>query len=109
MLDNIIMNILSDTVEREMNSVINKYFSRIKDDGIYLYHESLKDYTQKITVTDTNKTLRSHHFMGEWGIFRYLGGLLSVMVDEQISRTEQRNGSMILVFLIINIQSKATI
>ena len=32
MLDDIIMNILSEAVEREMNSEINKYSSKIKDD-----------------------------------------------------------------------------
>ena len=64
MLDSIIMNIISETVEREMNPVINEYFSKIKDDGIYLYQGSLQDYTCKKSITDTNKTLRSHHFMG---------------------------------------------
>ena len=42
----------------------NIFFPKIKDDGIYLYQESLQDYTRKKTVTDTNKTLRSHHFVG---------------------------------------------
>ena len=80
MLDDIIMNILSEAVEREMNSEINKYSSKIKDDGIYLYQGPLHYYTWKRTVTDTNNTLRSHHFVG--GIRKYLGGLLSIMVDE---------------------------
>ena len=57
------MNIFSDTVEQETKSVINKYFSKIKDDGIYLYKGSIQDYTRKITITDKNKTLRSHNFM----------------------------------------------
>ena len=58
------MNILSETVEQKMNSVINKYFAKIKDDGIYLYRGYLQDFTWKKTITDINKTLRSHHFMG---------------------------------------------
>ena len=63
-LVDIIVNIFSETEEQEMNSMINIFFPKIKDDGIYLYQESLQDYTRKKTVTDTNKTLRSHHFMG---------------------------------------------
>ena len=36
MLDDIIMNIFSEIVEQDMNSMINKYFAKIEDDGIYL-------------------------------------------------------------------------
>ena len=47
MIDNIVINIFSDTLEQEMNSMINKYFSKIKDDAIYLYQGYLRDYTWK--------------------------------------------------------------
>ena len=43
-LDDIIKNIFSETVERKMNSVINKYFAKIKNDGIYLWEGYLQDY-----------------------------------------------------------------
>ena len=46
MLDNIIMNLLSDTTEKEEFSE-NDLFSKIKDDKIYLYLGSLQDYSWK--------------------------------------------------------------
>ena len=84
------MNIFSETVEREMNSVMDKYFSKIKDDGIYVYLGSLQDNRRKRTITDINKTLHSHHFIGG-ELCKYLGGMLSIMVDKSDikNRTKQ--------------------
>ena len=45
-----------------MNYVINKYFAKIEDDGIYLCQGSLQDYTRKRIITDTNKKLGSNNF-----------------------------------------------
>ena len=76
-LDDIITGIFSETVDQEMNSVIDKYFSKRKDDGIYLYQGYLQYYTRKKTVTDTNKTLLSHHFLKKnveiswWSVIHY--------------------------------------
>ena len=80
MLDDIIMNIFSETVEQDMNSVIYKYFAKMNDDGIYLCQGSIQNYTRQKIITDTNKTLLSHNFMKK--LCKYLGGLLSIMIDE---------------------------
>ena len=53
MIDDIIMNIFSDTEEQEMSSVM--IFSKMKDNEIYLYQESLQYYTCRKTITDKNK------------------------------------------------------
>ena len=82
MLDKIIMNIFSETAEQEINSVVNNLFSKIKNDEIYLYQKSLQGYTWK-KITDAKKTLRSHHFMKKMKLWKYLGGLLSIIFDEE--------------------------
>ena len=83
MLDDIIMNLFSDTTKRKINSAQNNLFSKIRDDKIYLYQVSLQDYSWKKRFYDTKKTQRTHHFI-EKGIFqKYLGGFLSINIDEK--------------------------
>ena len=33
-------------------------------------------------MADTKKTLRTHHFIGKGKLRKYLGGLLSIIIDE---------------------------
>ena len=63
MLYDIIMEMFLKKVEQKINHVINIFVAKIKDDEIYLYQGSLQEYKFKKTITDINKTLRSHHFM----------------------------------------------
>ena len=44
MLDNIIMNLLSDIKEQTTDSVQTDLFSKIQDDKIYQYKGSMQDY-----------------------------------------------------------------
>ena len=62
MLEDTIMNILSDTAEHEIIYVVNNCFSKIKDDEIYSCQGSLQYYAWKKKITDTKK-LRSYNFM----------------------------------------------
>ena len=55
MLDYIIMNIFLETAEQEMNSMVNTFFAKIKDDRIHLYQGSLQDYAPKKTIPYTKK------------------------------------------------------
>ena len=103
------MNILSETVEQKMNSVINKYFAKIKDDVIYLYQGSIQDYTWKRTVIDKNKTLRSHYFMGKKNYGNIVVVFHPLWLMKKISKIEQSSESIILESLIMHIQSIVTI
>ena len=46
LLDDIIMNLFSDNTEQKINSA-KTFFSKIKDDNIYLYQGSFQDYRGK--------------------------------------------------------------
>ena len=47
MLDNIIMNLFSDITKQTTELAKEDLFSKIQDDGIYLYKKSLQDYLWK--------------------------------------------------------------
>ena len=55
-LDNIIMNLFSDTTKQKMKSVRNDS-SKIKDDKIYFYQGYLQDYSRKKIIDDTKKLM----------------------------------------------------
>ena len=82
MFDNIIINLLSDTTEQTIDSAQKNLFSKIKDDTIYLYQVSLQDYSWKKIISDTKKTLRTHHFILKGKLRKYISGLLSIIIDE---------------------------
>ena len=62
MLDKIIMNLFTDSIEQTTDSV-HKHLKKNKDDTIHLYKGSLQDFTRKRKNDDAKKTLRSHHFI----------------------------------------------
>ena len=56
--------------------------SKTQDDRIYLYKVSLQDYSLKKRISDTKKTLRSHHLIEKEKLRQYLSGILSIYIDE---------------------------
>ena len=60
MLDNIIMNLFTDSTEQTTESYKKHLFSKIQVDTIHLYKVSLHDFTRKRKNDYTKKTLRSH-------------------------------------------------
>ena len=82
MLDEIIMNLFTNSTKKSTESYYNHSFSKIQDDTIHLYKGSLQDFTRKRKNVNTKKTLRLHHYI-EWGKLRkYLSGILSMDNDE---------------------------
>ena len=68
-----------------MKSVKNYHFSKINYDKFYLYRGSLQDYSWKKgkkTIDDTKTLLRTHNFVERIKLWKYMGGLLSIIVDE---------------------------
>ena len=63
MLDNIIMNLFTDSTEQTTDLLQKHLFSKIQDDTIHLYKGYLQDFTLNRKNADTKKTLRSHHFI----------------------------------------------
>ena len=61
-----------------MNSVKKDLFSKIQDDRIYLYKVSLQDYSLKKRISDTKKTLRSHHLIEKEKLREFLSATLSI-------------------------------
>ena len=63
MLDDIIMNIFTQSTKNTTKANREPFFSRSKDDTIQLYNGSIRDFTWKTTITDTKRTLRYHHYI----------------------------------------------
>ena len=63
MLDDIIVNLFTDSTEQTTDSVQKRLFSKIQDDTIHLYRGSLQYFTWKRKNADTKNTLRSHYFI----------------------------------------------
>ena len=82
MLDYIIMNLFSDTTKQKINLVKNDLSYKINDDKIYFYQGSLQDYSGKKIIAYTKKTLRKNHFIEKGKLWKYIGGLLSIIIDE---------------------------
>ena len=82
MLDNIIMNLFSDTTEQKIDSAQKHLFSKIKYDKTYLYQGYLQYYQSKKIITDTKKTLHTYHLILKGKLRKYFGGLLSIIIDE---------------------------
>ena len=76
------MNLFSDTIEQKNNSEKENLFSKIKDDKIYLYQVSLQDYSWKRIITDTKNILRTHHSIEKEKLWKYICGLLSIVIYE---------------------------
>ena len=80
MLDDIIMNLFTDSIEQTTYSVHKHLFYKLQDDKIHLYKRSLQDFTWKKNA-DTKNTLRSHHLI-EFFLRKHLSGILSIDNDD---------------------------
>ena len=81
MLYGFIINLFSYTTRQNINSVKND-FSKINDDKIYLYQGSIQDCFWNNKIADTRKILRTHHFIERIKLRKYIGSLLSIIIDE---------------------------
>ena len=63
MLDNIITNLFTNSIEQATDSVQKHLFSKIQNDKIHSYKGYLQDFTRKRKNADTKSTLRSHHYI----------------------------------------------
>ena len=78
MLDDIIMNIFTQSTKNTTEADQEHLFSRSKDDAIQLYKGSMQDFTRKTTIYDTKRTLRSHHYIGIEIWRKYLNGIILI-------------------------------
>ena len=67
---------------KKKNSAKKDLFSKIKDYKIYLYQGYLQDYSRKKRITDTKNTLHTNNFIEKDKSWKYIGGLLSIIIDE---------------------------
>ena len=119
MLDDIIMNIFTKIPKITLKGNQENYFSRTKNGVIQLYKGSMQDFTWKTTINDTNRTLRSHHYISIDSWRKYLNVItvinstqadLDKMVDEFISHKTVFNTEHIIksdIQKITNIPEKA--
>ena len=92
-LDYIIINLFSGTTKQRMNSEKKDIFLKIKNDKNYLYQVSLKDYSWKNRFANTKNTLHTHNFIERRRLQKYIGGLLSIIIDE--AGLEKRTNKLI--------------
>ena len=83
MLDDIIMNLFLDITKQTTDSVKKDLFYKIQDDRIYLYKGYLQDYSLEKRISDTKKTLHSHHFILKEKLRKYISGMLSIYIYEE--------------------------
>ena len=83
MLEEIIINLFLDTTKQKIDSAQNILFSEMKDDKIYFYQQSLQDYSWKKIISDIINKLHTHHFIEKGKLRKYIGGLLSIIIDER--------------------------
>ena len=105
MLDDIIMNTFTKITKNTNKANQEHYFSRSKDGVIQLYKGSMQDFTWKTTITDTKRTLRSHHCISIELWRKYLNGItliestqadLDKKVDEFINHKIEFNTAHII-------------
>ena len=75
MLDDIIMNIFTQSTKETTAAHQEHLFSRFKDDAIQFYKRSMQDFTWKKTIADTKMTLRSRHYIWIEKSIKYLYGI----------------------------------
>ena len=89
-------------------------FSRFKDDAIQFYKVSILDFTWKTTISDTKRTLRSHHYIGIEKFGKYLYGIshiektkayLEKKLDELINDKSEFNNTHIIESKIISVSN----
>ena len=81
-LGDIIMNLFTDSTKQTTDSVKKDIFSKIQDDNIYLYKGSLQNYLWGKRISDTKKTLCSHHLIETDQLIKYMSSMLYLDIDE---------------------------
>ena len=103
MLDDIIMNLISDITKKTTDSVKKDLFSKIQDDKIYLYKGSMQDYLGKNELL-----IQKRHYFQMISLKKrnqeniYLVSYLYILMRLIYTR-KQICSSMILATLITNI------
>ena len=109
------MNIFTKIPKITTKANQENYFPRTKDGVIQLYKGSMQDFTWKTTFNDTNRTLRSHHYISIDSWRKYINGItvinstqvdLDKMVDEFISHKIVFNTAHIIKSDIQHIKKK---
>ena len=109
MLDDIIMNIFTQSTKNTNKAKQEQFFSRSKDFVIQLFKGSMQEFTRKTTIIDTKRTLRSHHYIGIEIWRNYMNGItliestqadLDKMVDEFINHKIDFNTTPIITSVI---------
>ena len=75
-LDDIIMNIFTQSTKKSTITHQKHLFSRLKDDTIKFYKEYMQDFTWK--NADKKRTLRSHHYIYIEKLRKYVSGILYI-------------------------------
>ena len=75
MPDDIIMNVFTKITKNTNKANQEHFFSRSKDGVIQLYKGSMQEFTWKNTITDTKRTLHSHHNISIELLRKYLNGI----------------------------------
>ena len=78
MLDDIIMNIITQSTKECTAAHQEHLFSRLKDYAIQFYKGSMQDFTRKTTIADTKRTLRCHHYIEIEKLGKHLSGILHI-------------------------------
>ena len=113
-LDDIIMNIFTQSTKKSTTAHHKHLFSRFKDDAIQLYKGYMQDFTRKTTISDTKMTLRSHHYIGIEKLRKYVSGILHIKntkadiekkVDELINDKIDFNNTHIIKSNIITVSN----
>ena len=75
MLDDIIMNIFTQSKRKSTAAHQEHLFSRFKDDAIQLCKGSIQDLTWNNTIAYTKRTLRSDHYIIIDKLRKYISGI----------------------------------
>ena len=78
MIDDMIMNIFPQSTKKSMAAHQEHLFSRFKDYSIQLYKGYMQEFTWKTKISDTKRTLRSHHYIDIKILKKYLSGILHI-------------------------------
>ena len=75
MMNDIILNIFTQSTKNTTEAHQEHLFSRSKDDAIQLYKGYMQDFRWKTTIDDTKSKMRSHHYIGIEILRKYLYGI----------------------------------
>ena len=103
MIDNIIMNIFTQSTKKSTTAHHKHLFSRFKDDAVQLYKGFMQDFTWKRTIVNTKKTLCSHHYIEIENLRKYLNGITLIENTQADLKKKLTSSSMIKLTLIPHI------